>query len=223
MLVQTLETYLDLAGDVKATSTRLNLHRSSLYYRLDRITQLLGRDLSGGLVRFELHLALKSRRLHRRILGEIQMLGGRRCHPAGDEPHAPLRHGPTTRLRHAAECYGQVSAKLPVRFHDIVDSLRETAGLHLTEERVNRLVLSLGPATSRTTCGGTPKASYSEIAVCRRSWNRNYFPGLLALMIAECMPSATWWVGVMVMSVNPAATSPSRYSPMESAPAMQAT
>ena len=69
MLVQTLETYLDLAGDVKATSTRLNLHRSSLYYRLDRISQLLGRDLSGGLVRLELHLALKSRRLHRRILG----------------------------------------------------------------------------------------------------------------------------------------------------------
>lgn len=33
--------------------------------------------------------------------------------------------------------------------------------------------------------------------------------GLVARMVAECMPSATWWVGVMVMSVNPAAASPS--------------
>ena len=62
-----LETYLDLAGDVKAASARLNLHRSSLYYRLDRISQLLGSDLSDGLIRLDLHLALKNRRLHRRI------------------------------------------------------------------------------------------------------------------------------------------------------------
>ncbi len=68
MLVQTLETYLDLAGDVQATAARLNLHRSSLYYRLDRISRVLGSDLSDGLVRLELHLALKSRRLRRRTL-----------------------------------------------------------------------------------------------------------------------------------------------------------
>lgn len=66
MLVETLETYLDLGGDVQATSARLNLHRSSLYYRLDRISRLLGRDLSDGLVRLDLHLALKIRRLRRR-------------------------------------------------------------------------------------------------------------------------------------------------------------
>ena len=85
---------LGLAGDVRylddedgslsapgasprESSTLLNLHRSSLYYRLDRIAQLLGSDLSDGLVRLDLHLALKSRRLHQRIWGEIQQLGGR--------------------------------------------------------------------------------------------------------------------------------------------------
>lgn len=68
MLLQTLETYLDLAGDVQATSACLSLHRSSLYYRLARISRLLGSDLSDGIVRLDLHLALKSRRLRRRTL-----------------------------------------------------------------------------------------------------------------------------------------------------------
>jgi DNA-binding PucR family transcriptional regulator len=69
MLLQTLETYLDLAGDVQRTAARLNLHRSSLYYRLDRIAGLLASDLSSGFVRLELHLALKSRRAARRTWG----------------------------------------------------------------------------------------------------------------------------------------------------------
>ncbi|WP_245645227.1 helix-turn-helix domain-containing protein [Pseudonocardia acaciae] len=37
-----METYLDLGGNAQATATRLNLHRSSLYYRLDRIAELPG-------------------------------------------------------------------------------------------------------------------------------------------------------------------------------------
>ncbi|MGW1680840.1 PucR family transcriptional regulator [Saccharopolyspora sp. NPDC002376] len=68
MLLETLETFLDLGGDVQATAARLNLHRSSLYYRLDRISKLLGAELSNGLVRLELHLALKQRRANRRTL-----------------------------------------------------------------------------------------------------------------------------------------------------------
>ena len=64
----TLETFLDLAGDVQAVAQRLNLHRSSLYYRLDRIARLAGVDLADGLVRLELHLALKARRARRRTL-----------------------------------------------------------------------------------------------------------------------------------------------------------
>jgi hypothetical protein len=68
MLLLTLETYLDLGGDNQATAARLNLHRSSLYYRLNRISDLLAVPLSDGLARLELHLALKSRRAHRRTL-----------------------------------------------------------------------------------------------------------------------------------------------------------
>ena len=63
-----METYLDLAGDVQAVANRLNLHRSSLYYRLDRITRIACVDLADGLVRLELHLALKARRARRRTL-----------------------------------------------------------------------------------------------------------------------------------------------------------
>lgn len=68
MLLQTLETYLDLGGDVQRTATRLSLHRSSLYYRLNRIDQLLGVDLADGMIRLALHIELKNRRLRRRTL-----------------------------------------------------------------------------------------------------------------------------------------------------------
>lgn len=70
MLLETLETWLELAGDVQATAARLHLHRSSLYHRLDRAARLLGRDLSDGFVRLDLHLALKARRARRRRLGQ---------------------------------------------------------------------------------------------------------------------------------------------------------
>ena len=68
MLLATLETFLDLAGDVQAVAQRLSLHRSSLYYRLDRIAHLAGIDLADGLVRLDLHLALKARRVRRRTI-----------------------------------------------------------------------------------------------------------------------------------------------------------
>lgn len=57
----TLETYLDLAGDVQRTAAALHLHRSSLYYRLGRIEQLLGVDLADGRTRLRLHMAVKRR------------------------------------------------------------------------------------------------------------------------------------------------------------------
>jgi hypothetical protein len=68
MLLETLETFLDLAGDIQAVAARLTLHRSSLYYRLNRISQLLAADLSDGMMRLELHIALKHRRARRRSL-----------------------------------------------------------------------------------------------------------------------------------------------------------
>ncbi|NHC14749.1 PucR family transcriptional regulator [Motilibacter deserti] len=62
-LLETLETYLDLAGNAHATAERLRLHRTSLYYRLQRLEQMAGTDLKDGSERLCLHLALKLARL----------------------------------------------------------------------------------------------------------------------------------------------------------------
>jgi PucR C-terminal helix-turn-helix domain/GGDEF-like domain len=62
-LLETLETYLDLAGNARSTATRLRLHRTSLYYRLQRVEQLVGGDLHSGSDRLSLHVALKLARL----------------------------------------------------------------------------------------------------------------------------------------------------------------
>jgi hypothetical protein len=62
-LLETLETYLDMAGNAHATAARMNLHRTSLYYRLQRVEQLAGTDLKNGNERLSLHLALKLARL----------------------------------------------------------------------------------------------------------------------------------------------------------------
>ena len=63
VLVETLETYLDLAGNAHATAERLQLHRTTLYYRLQRVEQLAGTNLKDGTERLCLHLALKLARL----------------------------------------------------------------------------------------------------------------------------------------------------------------
>lgn len=62
-LIETLETYLDVAGNVQLTSKRLNLHRTSLYYRLQRVEELAGTDLKDGMERLALHFALKVARM----------------------------------------------------------------------------------------------------------------------------------------------------------------
>jgi PucR C-terminal helix-turn-helix domain len=62
-LVVTLETYLDLAGDAKATAERLHLHRGTLYYRLDKAERLAGIDVRNGYDRLSVHLGLKLARL----------------------------------------------------------------------------------------------------------------------------------------------------------------
>lgn len=58
-VVTTLETYLDLAGDAKATADHLHLHRGTLYYRLDKAQRLAGIDLHNGYDRLAVHLGLK--------------------------------------------------------------------------------------------------------------------------------------------------------------------
>lgn len=65
-LAQTLETYLDLAGNAQATAKALRLHRATLYYRLQRIEDLTAADLKDGNDRLTLHLGLKLARLNGR-------------------------------------------------------------------------------------------------------------------------------------------------------------
>jgi hypothetical protein len=57
-LMSTARTVLDLGGDVAAAAERLHLHRTTLYYRLDRIADLTGVDLRLGPSRTDLQLAL---------------------------------------------------------------------------------------------------------------------------------------------------------------------
>jgi sugar diacid utilization regulator len=64
-LVETLDAYLDRAGDVKATAEALNLHRATLYYRLQRIEEITGARLKVGEDRLALHLGLRLSRLGR--------------------------------------------------------------------------------------------------------------------------------------------------------------
>lgn len=64
-LVRTVETYLDHAGDARSTVAVLNVHRTSLYYRLGRFTELSGLDLADGQQRLAVHLGLKLLRLTR--------------------------------------------------------------------------------------------------------------------------------------------------------------
>ncbi|MGW6455170.1 PucR family transcriptional regulator [Streptomyces sp. NPDC055078] len=63
VLAGTMEHYLDSGARIKATAERLNLHRTTLYYRIDRTEQITGLDLSSGGDRLILHLGLKLARM----------------------------------------------------------------------------------------------------------------------------------------------------------------
>ncbi|GAA2944358.1 helix-turn-helix domain-containing protein [Microbacterium luteolum] len=58
-LAETLEAYLDCGCDAQRTAQELHVHRSTLYYRLDRVRAIIDVDLSDGLVRRELHTGLR--------------------------------------------------------------------------------------------------------------------------------------------------------------------
>jgi hypothetical protein len=58
-LTHTLEVYLDHGGDAKLTAEELSLHRSGLYYRLSRISELAAVDLADGEARLAMHLSIK--------------------------------------------------------------------------------------------------------------------------------------------------------------------
>jgi len=62
-LVETLDTYLDAAGNVQESAKRLHIHRATLYYRLSRIEELTEMSLANGQDRLALHLGVKLGRL----------------------------------------------------------------------------------------------------------------------------------------------------------------
>ena len=59
ILINTLECFLDLAGNIKETAAALSIHRTTLYYRLSRVEELAGVDLDRGADRLVLHLGIK--------------------------------------------------------------------------------------------------------------------------------------------------------------------
>jgi hypothetical protein len=59
VFVHTLDSYLSMGGDAQQTARVLNIHRSTLYYRLGRIREVTESDLTDGLTRRELHTGLR--------------------------------------------------------------------------------------------------------------------------------------------------------------------
>lgn len=58
-LLQTLRAYLDSGGHKAKAARALHLERRSLYYRLDKIEKLLGRELDDAATRLRLEVALQ--------------------------------------------------------------------------------------------------------------------------------------------------------------------
>ncbi|MFJ3673269.1 helix-turn-helix domain-containing protein [Streptomyces sp. NPDC090106] len=57
-LARTVKAFLDTGGNHKRTAESLNVHRGTLYYRLDQASELTGLSLHDGVARLRLHLGL---------------------------------------------------------------------------------------------------------------------------------------------------------------------
>ena len=62
-LLQTLNTFLEADGNVAGTAQRLFTHRHTIYYRLERVRELTGLDVSSSDGREKLSLGLKAMRV----------------------------------------------------------------------------------------------------------------------------------------------------------------
>lgn len=65
MYESTIRAYLDCGANAQQAAALLHIHRTTLYWRLARVTDLLAVDLSRGDDRLKLHLALKLAELTR--------------------------------------------------------------------------------------------------------------------------------------------------------------
>jgi purine catabolism regulator len=66
-LLETLEAFCDRLGNLSQTAEKLFIHRNSLLYRMERISQLAGIDMNNPDTRLAVHLALKIRRMLRPV------------------------------------------------------------------------------------------------------------------------------------------------------------
>jgi sugar diacid utilization regulator len=57
-LVETLRAFLDAAASAPEAAAALQIHRTTLYYRLSRVEELVGIDLSDGRTRLSLHMGI---------------------------------------------------------------------------------------------------------------------------------------------------------------------
>jgi sugar diacid utilization regulator len=62
-LLQTVDTFLEADGNVAGTAQRLFTHRHTIYYRLERVRELTGLDVSASEGREKLSLGLKAMRV----------------------------------------------------------------------------------------------------------------------------------------------------------------
>lgn len=92
--LETIETYLDAGCNVVAACERLHIHRTTLYYRLDTMPEVVREALADGLKRSTLHLTLKLLRLwddRTATTGRGSVRTGTRRAPEARRPVAPVR------------------------------------------------------------------------------------------------------------------------------------
>jgi DNA-binding PucR family transcriptional regulator len=87
-LVRTLEAFLEADGNVAGTAQRLFTHRHTIYYRLERVRELSGHDVSSSDGREKLSLGLKAMR----VLG-ISSAGGPASEAGAEGGRVPRRGG----------------------------------------------------------------------------------------------------------------------------------
>jgi PucR family transcriptional regulator, purine catabolism regulatory protein len=85
-LVRTLETFLEADGNVAGTAQRLFTHRHTVYYRLERVRELSGLDVSSSDGREKLSLGLKAMR----VLG-LSAAGGPASEAGAEAGRVPRR------------------------------------------------------------------------------------------------------------------------------------
>lgn len=62
---ETVQTYLDVGGNVRVACEQLHIHRTTLYYRLDNLPQVVKDALEDGPRRSALHVCMKLYEYHR--------------------------------------------------------------------------------------------------------------------------------------------------------------